>query len=242
MHLDEGQIQGLAHGELEPGLTASLGAHLEVCAACREAVEGAAREEEEVHALLRHLDHPAPAVNAHALTRAAGTGLPGWGRWAAAVTLLLSAAAALYAAPGSPLPGWIAAAARPFAEAGQSPTREAAPVEPGGGLAVTPGERLLIQFAHPRAGGRATVSLTEGGEVEVSSLGGAPTFTSEADRILIGDGGADDFEIRIPWAAPRVEIRVGERPVFLKEGPTISTDAPAAGTDGYLLSLDGTGG
>lgn len=243
MHLDEGQVLEFAHGELDPQVSASLHAHLGLCAECRERVERAEREEEELHALLRHLDHPVPWVDAAALAPGALPGLPHWARWAAAVTLLLCATGIAYAAPGSPLPGWIATAVKSFGEGREALSRPApAPAELRSGVAVVPEGDFVVQFETFRPEGRATLLLTEGREVEVSSLGGAPIFTSEADRVVVGAGPPAVFEIRVPRDVPRVEVRVGERRVFLKEGSSVSTDAAPDAAGRYLLRLDDPGG
>ncbi|MGH7702071.1 MAG: anti-sigma factor family protein, partial [Gemmatimonadales bacterium] len=85
MHLDEEQIQRLLRGELAPPVATSVREHLAGCTDCRERVTQAEREESEVDSLLRHLDHPAPRIGAHAvLARARRPGLR-WGRSAAGV-------------------------------------------------------------------------------------------------------------------------------------------------------------
>jgi hypothetical protein len=83
------------------------------------------------------------------------------------------------------------------------------------------------------------VSLTEGDEVTVRAPAGAASFTSAASRLLIDNArtGAA-FEIEIPRAAPRVEIEIAGKRVFLKDGPRVVTDAAEEGGGRYTLPLD----
>src|SRR5688500_7027672 len=117
MHLDEEQLQRMLHGEAAPVAGRPLREHLSACAECRERLRQAERDEAEVHALLRRVDHPAPAVSAEAVAARAGRAPDrGWGRWAAGILLALTAAGAAYAAPGSPLRGWARSVLEPAGE------------------------------------------------------------------------------------------------------------------------------
>ncbi len=246
MHLDEEQIQHFMHGEVAPPAEASVRGHLAACAHCRRRVAEAEREEDEVHALLGRLDHPPPRIDADAIAATARAHRVDRGRWAAGVLLALGAAGAAYATPGSPLPRWLDTVVAwweaPPDPSVSAPSPSQTP-EPGvAGIRVAPGQALVILFASPGAEGHARVSLSAGAEVVVRALNGAVTFTSAVDRLAIDSRGAPaTFEIRIPRDAPRVEIRVGSRRVFLKEGPRVTTDAPASASGIYLLPLNGTG-
>lgn len=218
MHLDEDQVERLLHRELGRSADASVREHLAVCPDCRRRVVQAEQEEEEVYALLRHVDHPAPGIDARAVV-ARGTHAVGWVRWAASVLLALGVAAAAYAAPGSPLPAWVKAVAgwigsRPRA---RPPDRGAA------GIAVAPGRNLVIHFTSFQAAGQAKVTLTDDAEVLVRAPSGAATFTSDVDRLVIDNRGSSaSFEIHIPRTATRVEIWVNHARLFLKDGPHVT--------------------
>ncbi len=67
MHLDEEQVQRLLHGELSRPVETSAREHLAGCSDCRRRVAEAQREEEEVYALLSHVDHPGPRIDAGAV-------------------------------------------------------------------------------------------------------------------------------------------------------------------------------
>lgn len=219
MHLDEEQIRRLVHGELAPPMEASARAHLTGCAGCRGRVAVARRAEDEVHALLRHLDHAPPRIDAHAVVARASAHRFGWTRWAAGIVLALGVAGAAYAAPGSPLPAWVQAVAQWM---GGGPAQSPDPEGGVAGIAVAPGRELLILFTSFQTEGQAQVSLTDGVEVVVRASSGAAVFTSGVDRLVIDNGGSTaTFGIEIPRAAPRVEIRVGDARVFLKEGSRV---------------------
>lgn len=245
-HLDEEQVQRLLHGELLPPAETAARAHLTACADCRQRLTQAEREEGEIDALLRHLDHPPPAIEAGAVAARARAREFGWSRWAAGLLLTLGMAGAAYAAPGSPLPGWVAAVAEWMgggpARSPSAPAPAPAPPPPPStgfaGIAVAPGRALLILFTSPQAEGRALVSLTDGGEVVVRALSGTATFTSDEDRLVIDDrDSAASFEIEIPRAAPWIEIRVGRVRIFLKDGPRVTTRQSPDTLGRYLLPL-----
>jgi hypothetical protein len=201
---------------------------------------------DDVNALLRTLDHPVPEITAESVAAQARAG--GWGRagaplrWAAAIVLTLGAAGAAFAIPGSPLPGWVSTVATRLrgstvalpADSVQVPIGDRA----SAGIAVAPGQALIILFVGAGADGLARVSLTDRAEVVVRASTGAATFTSGTDRLVIEDRNASDtFAVEIPRSAPRVEIRVGGTPALLAErGRIVAAGAPdSAGT--YTLRL-----
>ena len=246
MHLDEERVQRLLHGELSREARNSALEHLAACAECRGRVDGAEREERVVGALLREIDDPAPPIDAETIaslareSRQSGDG--GSLRRAAGFLLALGLAGATYAAyaaPGSPLPAWTASVAGWLGGRHHESAPAVAPAEGAGvaGIAVDPGTSLLILFTSPEAAGRARVTLTDGPDVAVHAPIGAATFTTDAERLVIDNHGASaTYRIEIPRGAPRVEIRVGSVPIFLKEGARV-TPAPADTPAVYLLRL-----
>ena len=252
MHLDEEQVQRLLHGELVPRAASSVREHLTGCSECRAWVAETEREEQEVQALLRHLDHAVPRVDVHAVARRARAHELHWGRWAAGVALALGLGGASYAIPGSPLPAWVRAAAQwvggwtersPSAPAPTSPpepepTRQPEPSVAG--IAVAPGPALLISFTS--AAGQVRVSLTDAAQVVVRAPSGAAVFTSHVDQLVIDNAGSTTtFDIEIPRTAPRVEIRAGKQRILLKEGGSITAAKPAESSGPYLLPLTPSG-
>ena len=230
MHLDEERLQRLAHGQLEPHERAMALEHIEACGDCRRLLEAARREDEEVAALLGALDSPGPAVDARSIAaRARGVGNGSYWRWAASIALAVGIAGAAYAWPGSPLPRWVSRALAwvGVGEPGRGPAPSGAERdESSSGIAVAPGDDFLILFTNPD--GIVRVTLVESGEVVVRASVAATAFTSEANRIVIDNRATSaTFEIQIPQAAPRVEIRAGDRTIFLKEGSRTLPDVPS---------------
>jgi Putative zinc-finger len=241
MHLDQEHIERLLHGELPPVAREELREHLAGCGLCRERLNGAERDETEIFALFRHMDYPPPIVSAEAVAaRARSSGLV-WRRWAAGVVLFVGLAGAAYATPGSPLREWVNSAAAWIAGLDrQAPPAPRVPAPDSGvaGVAAPPGRSFIIAFESPEAGGRVRVALTEGDEVTVRAPSGAAGFTSAADRLLIDSGNTGaTYQIEIPRAAPRVEIRVGGNRIFLKEGSRVLAESLAENGDLYLLPL-----
>lgn len=236
MHLDEEQLQRLLHGEFAPVAGGSLRKHVSSCAECRERLRDAERDEGEIHALLRLVDHPAPAVRAGAVVaRAARGGVGGRGRWAAGIMLALSVAGVAYAMPGSPLRDWVREVRQPADERSQP---EPLPAPEMAGLSMAPGKAFTILFESADPEGRVRVSLGDWTEVRVRAAVGAATFTSDGGRLAIANRpGAAAFEIDIPRDAPRVEIRVKGDRIFLKDGSRLLPESLEDMGEPHLLPL-----
>lgn len=237
MHLDDERVQRLLHGELGSPGEARAREHLAECPECREWVTQAEQEEAWVLDRLRRLDHAPPRVRVEIVSPVRRRA-PAWGRLAAGIMLAAAVAGVAYAAPGSPLAGvlhrvveWVGGPA--------AATAPASAIErPQAGVAVPPGERLTIVFATEQSDGIAIVSLSDGAEVEVRALGGTTTFSSDVDRLSIRHRGPSPrFEIAIPRAAPSVEIRAGDRRVFLKKGSSVLTESERDGEGRYPVPL-----
>jgi hypothetical protein len=246
-HLDEEQVQRFLHDELTAAGASSTRDHVGTCPECRSRVEEAAREETRAFALIERLDHRAPQVDVRSVMRRARRPGVALSRWAAGILLVVAIGGVAYAAPGSPLP---AIAARLFSRLGddRSPRVPAAVPNAGGsrpdadevtqGIAAAPGDRFTIVFSSQQPGGVAAVSLIDGAEVAVRAVGGRATFTSDVDRMTIGDvAAATRFEIEIPRDARRVSIWVAGRRVFSKEPTGVAAEGPRDATGRYLVPL-----
>ena len=221
MHLDDEQIQRLLHGELRPGEETSARRHLAECGACEGRVVEAQREDAEVYALLRHVDHGVPKLDVGTVAAAARRRPAHVIRWAATIILAFGVAGVAYAIPGSPLRKWVTTLTHRPAPAPQVRDTSAA------GIAVAPGVDFVVRFARPSIG-QIDVLLTDDGEVEVRALTGSPTFNAGTDRLVVDAPDAlATFEVRIPRDAPRVQIVLGDTRIVLKEGSRIVTQ-PAA--------------
>lgn len=233
MHLDDGQIQRLVHDDPDAADGRSLREHADRCASCGARLGAARLENERIGLLLREVDHPLPPVNvetimarvktprARALSRAAG------------IVLILGAAGVASAAPGSPIRAWFEGRTSPAApsEDGPASGSQAATVG-GGGIAVQPGPRLVIDFAGAAAGATAAVYLTDAAEVTVETLDAEARFISDpVGRLRVVVATAGHFRVGIPRNAPLVEITVAGRRVLVGERGRISGATPdAAGT------------
>lgn len=238
MHLDEEQLQRLLHDEIGARAMGDAREHLATCTECRERLVEAQRDEDEIFALFRQVDHAVPAIDPETVAaRARGVGAV-WGRWAAGILLFLGVAGTAYALPGSPLRDWVGSVVAWMGDPEQPPRGPAqvqAPDEGVAGIAAIPGQQFVIAFESSETGGQAQVSLTEGEEVTVRAPIGAASFTSAADRLVIANAGfGATFRIEIPRTAPRVEIRVAGNRVFLKEGSRVQSEGSVE-TGGKLL-------
>lgn len=243
MHLDEEQVHRLVDGELPPAALTSARAHLGECPECRARVAVAEWEEVELNRLLRAVDHPPPRIDVGSVVARAAIRRVGWARRAAVFLATLGVAGVAYAAPGSPVPGWVDAivaglAGRPLQSPPAPPESAPQAREPAvAGIAVAPGRSLLIRFASYQPVGQIRVALTDDVLVEVRSVGGGATFSSEVDRLVVDNQGSTaSFEIRIPREAARIEIRVEKSGLLLKQGDRIVTN-PAQATSPYVLPL-----
>ena len=241
MHVDKNRLQLLHHGELPPAEEAASRAHLSGCEACSQRLEVEEREEERVGALLGELDHPAPRRDFNEIERRAGVRSLRIARWAAVVALVLGLGGAAYAFPGSPLPRWIGAIVEQVGGR-MDPEPRPSPGEPpegaDAGIAVTLGQDFLIVFHAPSAGGQVSVTLTDGVKLAIRAPRDAATFTLGEGRLLVEDRGFGvTYEVEVPRTAPRVEIRAGDRLLFRKEGPSVTTAGLQQGSGSYLLRL-----
>jgi len=174
-------------------------------------------DQEQLNALLHHLDHPVPSMGAEVVIAVAQARARQAVRlrWAAAIVLGLGFAGVAYAMPGLPFKGWLQNLV--------SETPVQTPEPAVGGVAVAPGARLVIVFTAAQTEAWARVSLTDSADVVVHAPSGAATFTAEVDRLVITNLGAPaTYEILIPRGAPRVEILVEGTLLFLKEGAFVT--------------------
>ncbi len=248
MHLDEERRQRLLDGELPAAAAADARAHLAGCAECADAFAAAQHEASQVDALLGSLDLPTPLLDAATIADRAGhSSLPesAWLRVAASILVAFGLAAAAYALPGSPLPGWLDQASdwvagRPVPPPAPDVAPPAVPPPPAerAGIGVAPGEDLLIRFDVARAGGHVRVRLTDDATLVARASSGSARFTSGAHLLVIDLLHADaSLTIEVPRSAPRVEMRVGGRQVFLKEGSRVTPGPDGGEGEGWVIPL-----
>jgi hypothetical protein len=237
MHLDEERIQRLLHDEL--GSTAAeTKLHLERCVACRELVDGAREEERRIFGLLSQMDHPIPALDPRILLADQRPSGGGWGRRAAAVILSAAIAGTAYALPGSPLPGALDRLLGIGGGRDSVPsTRTERDSTPPAGIAVPAENGLVIRLVTEGENAVAIVELTEDEEVVVRAVGGNATFTSDSGRLTVRSSGPVRLEIRIPRAAPSVEVLAGSTRVFHKHDRRQVSETPADSMGRFVIPL-----
>lgn len=224
MHLDDEQVQRLLHDELAPPMTTMVREHVAGCGACRARVNAAVSEEDAVFALLARLDHPVPPVRVQTVLARERRRRGGALRWAAGMLLVIGLAGVAYAAPGSPVRRWLddlAQRAPGRSDRAPFPANETS-IPAFGGIAVTPGESLVIAFDLTAGNGSVRVSLTDGAEVVVRAPSGAAEYTAGESRIQVTPrSDAATYDVEVPRTAARVEIRVGSERKFLKSGSNV---------------------
>ena len=249
MHVDEEVVQRVLHAELDPASQPGVEEHLAGCALCRERVDAARRDEVDAMRLLAALDVDMPRVTALQLIESgrARARDSAWIRWAAVIVLAVGIVGTAYAAPGSPLPRWVSAiigdVSRKPRDVGSvgEPSHQAqreAQDRAASGIAMDADTALLVLFTSRQASGHARVSLTDAAEVTVRSFTPGVPFKSDVGRLVVENRGSTaDFEVLIPRAAPRVEIRVGSERVYLKERDRITAPGVAGSGDSRVVPL-----
>ena len=244
MHLDDERLQRLLDGELRGAREGEARAHLAGCEICRGRLTEAGREQAEVFGAFRALDRLAHAVTVDSIVARARRSEPSSSRpvavarlaWAAGFAALLVLGGIAFALPGSPLRAWVTALAGWNAPA-RTQTPAPSPVAEVAGLSVAPGERLVVSFLRARAGGQVRVVWSDGGEVEVRAPRGAATFESGTQTLRVDDLQPVTYEVRVPRAAPEIEIQVAGVSLFHKVGEQVTAPAPSAAGE-YLLPLE----
>ena len=238
MHIEEEQLERLRHGQPGGSGEPSVRAHLADCPECQRRLARANRAESAVYAVLTALDHPLPQVDAEVIARAARRRqVP---RWAAVALLSAGVATAAYATPGSPLPRWSQALVR-WLTAPQAVT-PASPAPTLSGIAMSPGTDFLIVIQSARPGSMARVALAGDSQVVAQAPVGSATFRVEPHRLVIDNrDSVAIIDLRIPSAAPRIEIRLGSRPLLRKQHARIVSAAEPDSAGRYLIPLTASG-
>ena len=148
-----------------------------------------------------------------------------WLRGAVIVLAIVALCGAAFVIPGSPVPAW-------FKQAGaRIGGDEAAMEEPADtvdtttlmpavtSVTIPPTKHFSIVFAAPQDSGTAYLFPTDGFNITVSAIGGAPQYKlTSADRLDVDNTGLDSsYEIEVPLSANYVELVIGERHILLKD-------------------------
>ncbi len=253
MHIDEGGIQALLHGELAPDESSRLEAHLRGCRECAARAEEARAEEAAVFGALALLDVPPPPLSADDLrARAAGAvghGEPGpgearaprsaeavdrateragpgrWAGWrvAAGVALAFVLAGSLYAFPGSPVRDAID---RLLRRADPAPVVPSVVTDPSG-VAVRAGEDFTVTFEAVGEGDTLRVRVVDAELVSLRADRRATFRSASAGLSVSGDSG-NVYRLDVPRSAPLVRVRAGGRVVAEFRSGVLSADVSGA--------------
>ena len=218
MHPTEASLFGLVHGELDGRAAAAVRAHLDSCAGCAARETALRREDSEIGALLRALDHPVPKRAAPAGTarrpRFRHTAL------AASLALLLAGVAAA-AVPGTALNRWFRSrleGASPTAPraAPSAPTAAATePAQTAGGIEIPAPSALIVAFAAPEPDGVLTISVADRPDAALRAYGGDVAYEVGDGRIRVDNRHpARRYTLEVPTALSRLTVLVAGRPVF----------------------------
>ena len=257
MHVDMERLQRLLDDQLGPTDVASVRDHLVSCAECRLLHETLKRNQLDAGQLLVSLDLPVNEGPPHVEEIIARAGVREqaptgpvvrpvrWARLAAGIGLAILLVGAAYAAPDSTVRDWIDGLVRSVTSRVRPPLPGAlpaplprAPVAGIAGLAMTPGNGLVVEFPESARGSTIRVRLTDGDQVLVRAPQGAATFTAGDGRIMIGSVRTPAlFEIEIPRSALRVELSLADRAVFLKTDVTVITAGQASPDSTWLIRV-----
>jgi hypothetical protein len=195
------------------------------------------RDEEQ---LLRYLDHSPPSVTAGDIAvRAQQSGRHLRLRWAAGFILTAALAGTAVAVPGSPVREWLRSrTSAPPVESVPEAAKPAAPPALTAGIAIVPGSTLDIEFTRQQENGHARVVFTDGDQVQVRAPGGAASFSTDGERLVIDNSAPSaDYEIDLPRGAPWIAIRVAGTRVLLKQGDRVTLSRGVAQSASWIVPL-----
>jgi hypothetical protein len=229
--------------------------HLAGCADCQAEADRLAAASARASQWLGYADPPAVPAEERGAVRAIRPGLdgpvrvgrrgraparPAWWSWGSPV---LRAAAVLALVAGAAVA--VPSALRWLADSGDSPAtvsdpREPAPGAPGtvagnDGLSVSfvpAGNRLVVRLAVAQAAGRVALEPVAGREVhaEVMDGSGVEELVVLPDGLSVRNAAAStaSYRIRVPGQITRLELVVGDRPVWSGSASALPREVPAA--------------
>ncbi|GAC1414028.1 MAG: hypothetical protein NVSMB53_11950 [Gemmatimonadaceae bacterium] len=200
--------------------------------------------------LLALLDHPVPAINAHAIiarlkTPAVpkSTGAP-IRQIAAGLALLFVAFGAASAIPASPIRNfWVSVVARLGSHQRGNPVKarsvSSAVANQGtrgsSALAVVPDSAFDIVFSHAQDSGVIRVQFVDGRELRVNSSLGSTSFTLGRHQVLADNvSSIGNFDVAVPKGLHSFRIVIGSDTALQRMGFDVRTagtqDAPGSFT------------
>jgi hypothetical protein len=191
-------------------------------------------DDAELARLLAHVDHAPPPITADDVIERARLAPMRRAVWAAGIVLILALAGVTYALPGSPLRAWLSQPEPAPPEAPQVDRGN------GGAILLDASAPALLIFPAPVRGSHLRVVFADRPDIAVRFLPSSGSVDSQPDRLVIAALAPDTFELAVPRAARRVEVRVGDRTVFLKDEGEISADVSPDAEGRYVLPLKGS--
>jgi hypothetical protein len=207
--------------------------------------------------LLALLDHPVPAISAHAIiarlkTPAVrnGTGAP-IRQIAAGIALLFLAFGAAAAIPASPIHNfWVSVVARLGSHQRRNAVRVGSVRSPvpnqgtrgSSALAFVPDSAFDVVFTHAQESGVIRVAFVDGRELRVNSSSGPTSFTLGRHQVLADNvSSTASFDVSVPKGLHSFRIVIGSDTVLQYLGFDIQTVGTQEAPGSFTLPLS-TGG
>ena len=202
--------------------------------------------DEELSALFRSIDHPAPALRAERVMALSRARRVRRSTFLAAATVLLAASVATAAVPGSPVRALIDRVLAPRAarvRAGAPPRAQAADDAVARGIAFVPEHGARVAFASAQPMGSLRVRLTSGASLRITqtSADRDAQFALTPDGVSVSNAGSTaSYEILIPASIAEAHIHIGGKSVYSKTGAELSCDGTLDPERSCLISMQRT--
>lgn len=246
MHPDDGMLQALLDGELEPDARAAAERHLASCPACADAAAELRAARDRLRFALRGADVAAAVEPARAEVRrraaAAGAGREMRRALVRAALLVLGVGGIAYATvPDGPVRAWLAGEGEtttaheppPPLEREAAPVVEAAPAAVSG-ISIRPEEgRVRVVLSASAAALRVHTRVGEGELAEVQATGAAADarFRTGPGRIEVVGAGPGEVQVTLPRAAHTAVVEVDGRVRVLRQGDRTRVMGPVEQDD-----------
>lgn len=244
IHPDEGTIQALLDGELEPAARAGTERHLAGCPACAEVAAELRATRDRFRFALRAADIAAPVEPARVGVRRraadAGRGRALRRGLARAALLVLGVAGIAYASvPGSPVRAWLE---------GDAPTAVHEPVPAlavetapppvvetaASGISIRPEDgrvRVVLSASAPELRVHARVGDGELAVVEATGAAAGARFRTGPGRIEVVGAGPGEVHVVLPRAARTAVVEVNGEVRLLRQGERMQLMGPVEQDD-----------
>lgn len=240
MHPTEGMWQEFLDRESDPPSRSELELHLDTCAECRQATAVLEQRRLMMSELLDQLDASGPARTlSEVLSR--GRTRRSWPSLIAAAVIAMcvvtAAGATIRAGLFQRAMDWLMGP-RPWIQAPATPPALPTPERASStGIAFDPSGPVEVAFQEWPQAGEIEIVLRDAAKVSV--VASEPSgFTVRKGRVEVANrGGSASYRITLPQSVPLASVRMGDRVVFTKRGPDVTTQASKTAPGTYLLSF-----